>query len=312
MTSRNAIIAAGALVLLTGISLPASAQSPEPAYVGFENPRGGFADLNFLFMTRNTSGPFLFYDDGSSLGILAANDLEWSWGPGVQARVGGTIGGGNLGVMVGGFWMSPFRASFDGSFSELTLAYREDGGFLVSVNGVDGLEAIGLTSIHGAEANLFFQVSPDVAVYAGAAYVGLGDTLEVLIQTAGGDITSDWYANNRMIGPQIGGRVSLGGTEPGNVFLTTDIRGGILFNAASLELVDTGFAGSSLFEGRSNVLMLGAQISAGFQITRGLAFSVGYQVLWLNNVTLADEIFTLGADDAFLMHGAQMGLTLGY
>lgn len=294
-------------------SASAGAQSAGPAYVGVETPQGPSFEIGVLLMTRGAgTGDFEFFDNTTNVEILTPNDLNWGWSPGVEAGVSGTFGGSNVGFKVGGFWLSSVDAASEQSFTALQLGYREGGGTIAVVNGVTGLAATGETMVYGTDANLLFQLSPDVAMFAGAAFIGLNDTLRVLIETGGGDVNSDWYARNMMIGPQIGGVVTLGNTEPGGMFAATEIRGGILFNRATLDIVDTGFAGNSFYAGGSNVLMLGGDFTAGYQLNETMAFTFGYQALWLRNVALSNEIAALGADDQFFMHGARMGLNLEF
>lgn len=339
---RGSLVIAGTAACLAAYDVALAVDAPGAPTAGQPSPVVDtrapprfYIHISALYLTRGNPDwtPIVSSEAAPGTGdIFGAYDLDFGWRPGVQARAGMMFGR-NIGVDIGYFWVSPFIATFDsGPFDPADILIETTPA--TTFGDATQVIAENRTAIDGVDGNILFQVSPSFTLFAGATYIKLHDTLEVEFPYGGVGAfeIATWDILNRMVGPQIGARVMLD-SEPGKLFLMADFRTGVLYNwiENSFNLnrsVDPGTNNvTASANANSPVWMLGGGVTAGFQVSETVAFTLGYQALLLDNVGLApDQVpetdsynvvtdTTIGmgtATNTFWMHGVNLGLALKF
>ena len=338
---RTAAAAVGvvSLVLAAGVAQAAAialpvivpvAPAPPPPPVD-ECDSGLFASAQYLYMTRRDPAPTPLVTDATPGDYLDASDFQFGWVDGFDARVGYIHC--RIGFDIGGFMIRSWGDEIEVVDIGATLVLETDP--TTNVDDPNTMYALNRTELDGADANIHFAVSPNLTLYAGAAYVRLAD--ELLIEFGpfdGGNQDNGigdyaWTVFNNMIGPQIGFRATLGPMTPGTFFLGTDVRAGLLFNRINNDLFVLRSDGIVTGTDTINALspMVAGSIKAGFQATSNISITAGYRAIWLGNVALApDQVaqspnlnvapgaVTIGttAGGNFLAHGLEVGIQLNF
>jgi len=264
------------------------------AYVEGEAHNDVFLNINalILFPTTNNSAA-LYTTDPNGVELFNADEVEFGAAYGVHAVLGGFANGGNIGFLGRGFYASPWAGEFDRTFDPAIPAwcveYADPACF---GDDLDSLAAVQTRSLWGVDGNVMLRMSPDIALYLGAAYFRLADVLDVTLAIPG-ESTLTWSAVNSMLGGQLGVRLGFGGYEAGNVFVNVDLRGGLLRNTVARPSPSL-----SPFEPAepTNVMtwFAAADVSVGLQVSSGLALTFGYHPMYFSDVALAhDQIGTI-------------------
>lgn len=309
---------------------------PEPSF---------WATFQVLYATRNTppespiltpapipqlvAGPIVTEtDDG-----INAEDFDFGWHWGFAARVG--MVGENVGFDIGGFWYSPFRSGVEytnvGEFENHVLELAND--IDPTITFLDTAEAWNTTRLWGLDANFTLPLGTDaIQLFAGVAYVRLTDELDLdLFRSPDGDVTDNynWFAANRMFGPQIGARLSIWGDDDDRFTLAADVRAALLFNRVDVTFDGTPEGGTAFGDEddvRVRSWLVAGGINAGFKVSDSVAVTVGYQAMWFHNVALAPgQVGTTTVADGdplvattepafgnLLVHGLAAGITINF
>ena len=287
-------------------------------------------------MTRQDPDPTPLVTLNTDGDILDASDFNFGWTGGVEGRVGYMTC--RIGFEIGGFWLRPWTAfhEADEDLDDLFIETDPD----TIINTPTSVTGYNETRLWGLDANVVMQMNPSVQVFAGVAFMQLADTLEIEVLDDQVTTTTNpdegyglytWDTLNRMVGPQFGFRANLGPTTPGSFFISVDVRGGVLFNWIQNSLFADRVDGLGDLTGTdtafSVVPMVGAGVNLNFQATANIAFTAGYQALWLGNVALAPDqvgetgdmnvggpgVVPLGtATNDFLAHGLEIGVKLTF
>jgi hypothetical protein len=183
-----------------------------------------------------------------------------------------------------------------------------------------------LAQLHGVEGNALLEVLPGLVALGGVRWIDLDES--VRFESLGFFEINTWKTENRMIGPQVGGRVELAqllGHESSPWSVAGDFRAAALFNEANAHFKNARGGSNPFGDDRENDVGVGIQssLTVGYELVDGVVLQVGYQVLWLSSVATATAQIggtpdfgvsgEIGVDvrhDAVLYHGGTVGVTI--
>ncbi len=231
---------------------------------------------------------------GGLLTISAGGDFDFDWSGGVDVYVARQFGSG-LGVEVRYFGVDS-NAGFD---------YEDTGnldiGHTTVINLFD-VDAAYQSQLHSTEVNLRMPSSERVTWLAGFRWIELQETLNYdidLLSLVNNDF--NWNTNNHMYGGQLGLDLQLWDLAS-RFSINTVLKAGVYGNDADNHFRYKVNNFSILQDGtqKGDVAFVGdIGINLSYQLTRHLAVTGGYQLLWINGVALASDqaAFTLQQGD---------------
>lgn len=326
-----ATVAIGAMAIGSAGAADLPVFIPAPIVIPPPAPQPGFyASVALLYMTRSdpAQAPILNEADpvpaaaeplpGAPVGDpFDAQDFDFGWTFGVEARAGVILPSGNFGFEAGGFWLRPWVAYYaDDDIGRPDLATDPP----LAVWDMLSFEAWNTTRIYGLDANAVAHLGP-LQIYGGVAYIHLRDAMEIVAPMS--QLPTEyynWWTGNRMIGPQVGARFTIGNASPFSVEVGG--RVGILRNSMSNEVfLDMAADVAATDFDTVWTLMAGGGVTAKFNVNESLAITAGYQALWLQKVALAPH--QVGATDPItpeldtfyapiLIHGVSAGLAFRF
>lgn len=167
------------------------------------------------------------------------------------------------------------------------------------------------TGFHSGELNIFPQIYGPWRLFTGVRYFELGEDLWVRNPTA--DLETSSHVENQMIGFQVGLRRELWQFTEW-AYVETLANGGIYNNRIDRFQRSGTISGGTGVDSRvefNDVAFLGElALTAVARLNRCLALRGGYQVLFVDGVTTAEDAFLIPANrtDTLVYHGAHVGL----
>lgn len=296
-----------------------------------------YASVALLYMTRSTpqQTPIFYYETpraeplpgATRFGdILDASDFDFGRSFGIAGRAGVVLPSGTVAFEAGGFWLAPMTASHGNDAGPGTVMATVPN--QTNVWNVLAFEARNTTRVRGFDANAVARLgSGVVAVYAGLARIVVHDEMVIDPVMAGAPELWTWTTDNRMTGPQIGARATIGS---GAVSVEIGGRMGALYNRISNAVLfdrvgDFDLVGNDA--GTVWSLMAAGSVTARMNLTPNFAITAGYEALWLQRVAQAPhqvmgtyppvsadpEVISLSTTYApLLIHGFTAGVSLRF
>jgi hypothetical protein len=220
--------------------------------------------------------------------LLNSSDFDSQWRPGVEGRFGVRLPN-SWGFEFGAFWLGQQTSS-----RQIGPGVPDALVETVPRTDYNNIGATGAVAneyhsrIWGAEFNVTWQARPSVVVLAGPRYINLRENYTATGASAGVIFeVDDWRTNNNLWGGQVGARFDFmrmfGAAGPWIV--DGDIRAGVYRNDVNNLMTRD----QVLFSGGGVSTAWSAQggLNVGYQFNNGMALTVGYEFLWLNDVALA-------------------------
>jgi hypothetical protein len=214
---------------------------------------------------------------GASGAIVNGGDFGYGWDAGPDTTISKRMANGTI-------WE---RRYFNDRDANATNSYPGvTGVHLLGVNvlGVTSLRANADTTLDSSELNIREPLGDRCSFLAGFRWIELHDRLGYTFNN--GVLTTNWNDNNHLYGGQIGSNLDLWpGCSPLRINAT--LKAGAYANVADNNFRANGIYANSNASDTELAFVGEVGFSASYQLTTHVAIRGGYEVLWLDNLSLA-------------------------
>ena len=167
------------------------------------------------------------------------------------------------------------------------------------------------TGFHSGELNIFPQAYAPWRLFAGVRYFELGE--DFWVRDVAADVEDAMHVENKMIGFQVGLRRELWHFTEW-AYVEALVNGGIYRNRIERLSASGTVTGGSIVDSQveyNDIAFLGeASLTAVARLNQCLALRGGYQVLFVDGVTTAQDAFLFPSNQtgSLVYHGAHVGL----
>jgi hypothetical protein len=214
---------------------------------------------------------------GASGAIVNGGDFAFGWDAGPDLTISKRMGNGTV-------WEARY---FNDRDANATSNYPGvTGVHLLGVNvlGVTSLTANADTTLDSSEVNVREPLGDRCSFLAGFRWIELHDQLGYNFNN--GVLVTNWSDNNHLYGGQIGSILDLWpGSSPLRINAT--LKAGAYANVADNQFRASGIFGNSTANDTEVAFVGEVGFSASYQLTTHCAIRGGYEVLWLDNMSLA-------------------------
>jgi hypothetical protein len=188
------------------------------------------------------------------------------------------------GYMVDGRYFSDHSAGSDFDLGNLTTFRMA--GIGITILGGGPVSAFESTKLDSAEINFHVPIHEGCTILGGFRYLELTDRLQVDLVNS--SIFTRWYEENHMCGGQLGADIDF--FSPGSRFQFNGIvKAGAYGNTATNHFTST-LVSNATDSGTDAAFVGEVDFTASYQLTKHVAFRTGYMALWIENVSLADDV----------------------
>ncbi len=254
-----------------------------------------------VFMGRSIgNSEQIIHPVGGSTTVSDGSDFHFDFSTGTEITIDRQLAGGNS---------IELRYLGDLNWATPTVNYGAVGnvqiGSIANFGATD-LTANDATRLNSAEINWLHPVIDRITFLAGARWLDLHDELQYHITFPAFNALYDWNESNRLYGGQLGAKVALWNLE-GPFSIDAVFKAGVFANSVDNNfnlLPSTGGSFPGGATGTATSFLGEIDLMAMYRFTAHLALQGGYQVLWLDRLSLAtDEAATATANST------QNGLT---
>lgn len=181
------------------------------------------------------------------------------------------------------------------------------------------------STFFGIEANLTFDLSPAVRLFAGPRYMNLGEKMIMTGIWPGGTEIDAWDVGNKLFGAQAGIRARLAvpmGLSGSAFNFTVRAAFGLFSNSAEVDFSVFDYAKDAQAAESKMTPVLDAGLAFGFGIGAHFELFAGYDLLWVGSTAKAvdqvgatssfnpDHVTSTVAFKPLVIHGLKAGLAV--